>query len=184
MLNGDFVAKKFGDTTGTNCGCPQGSAPDWYKLTVKRYSGGTLQNDSVGVYLADYRFTNNTQDYILKTWIWISLTSLGNVDSLAFFLHSSDNGSFGMNTPAFFCIDDLTLSNTVGVENYLSEEKVSVFPNPANKFAEIIYSTPASVYVMMKVLDVTGREMMSQNANSFAGENRFRIDVSQFPSGV
>ena len=184
ILNGDGFAKKFGDTTGTNCSCAQGTFPDWFKLTVKRYYGGVLKNDSVEVYLADFRFSNSVQDYILKNWTWINLTSLGTTDSLAFFLHSSDNGSFGMNTPAFFCTDDLKLSTVTGIENYFLEESLSVFPNPAVNGAEIIFNTAEPVYVNMKITDVTGREVAGQNINSFAGQNKFRVDVSQYPSGV
>lgn len=184
MLNGDGFAKKFGDTTGTHCGCPQGSAPDWFKVTIKRYSGGVLQNDSVTTYLADYRFSNNAQDYILKTWTWINLTSLGNVDSLSFSLSSSDVGSFGMNTPGFFCIDDLTLSTALGVENYNPENGLAIFPNPAGESTEIIYNTSSPAYVSLKVMDVTGNEVTSQNLNSFAGENRFKINTAQFAAGV
>ncbi|HXB41092.1 MAG TPA: DUF4465 domain-containing protein [Bacteroidia bacterium] len=184
MKNGDSFAKKFGDTTGTHCGCAQGSYPDWFKLTVKRYYSGVLQNDSVEVYLGDYRFSNNAQDYILKNWTWINLSALGNTDSLAFFLHSSDNGTYGMNTPAFFCVDNLTLNMITGIQNYYSEEGLNIFPNPAANETEISFITDASVYVSMKVTDVTGREMASQNMSSFTGQNKFKIDVSQFPAGV
>jgi hypothetical protein len=47
-------------------------------------------------------------DYILKEWEWLDLTSLGLVTSLNFALESSDVGEYGMNTPAYFCIDDFT----------------------------------------------------------------------------
>ena len=37
----------------------------------------------------------------------MDLGSLGRVDSLMFALESTDVGEWGMNTPAFFCIDNL-----------------------------------------------------------------------------
>ncbi len=184
MRDGDFVAKKFGDTTGTGCNCAQGTYPDWFKLTAKRYYGGVLQNDSAELYLADFRFSNSAQDYLLKTWTWLNLSNLGNVDSLAFFLHSSDNGSFGMNTPAFFCIDDLTLSMITGIQNVIAESGLSVYPNPASSEVVINFNTSQAAYVKMRIVDVTGREMFTQNMNSFAGENKLRVDVSEFPAGV
>ncbi|HWY37542.1 MAG TPA: DUF4465 domain-containing protein, partial [Bacteroidia bacterium] len=141
MKYGDAFAKKFGDTTGTHCGCAQGSYPDWFKLTIRNYYGGVLKNDSAEVYLADFRFSNNAQDYILNTWTWIDLDSLKNTDSLRFTLSSSDN-SFGyMNTPAFFCIDNLTLSAVTGIENYAAEGELNIFPNPASNDAEISFNT-------------------------------------------
>jgi hypothetical protein len=111
MTNGDFVAKKFGGVSGND--------PDFFVLTIKSYYNGVLNTDSVNFYLADFRFANNTQDYIVKNWAWVDLTSLGNTDSLLFGLSSSDNDpQYGMNTPAFFCIDDVvTHSDTSTVEN-------------------------------------------------------------------
>lgn len=184
MKNGDAFARKFGDTSGTGCNCAQGTYPDWFKLTVKKYSGGSLQNDSVEFYLADYRFANGIQDYILNTWTWINLATLGNVDSLQFTLHSSDYGSFGMNTPAYFCLDDLTLDFGTGLEDVFSAEGLNLYPNPALEEAELVFNTKETVYVSMKITDITGREMSSQNLNSFAGMNKFKIDISQFPAGI
>ncbi len=125
MRDGDMFAKKFGGTTGND--------PDWFKLKIQKYLGGVIGTDSVTFYLADYRFTNNTQDYIVKTWQYVNLTSLGNADSLIFTLSSSDNGSFGMNTPSYFCLDNFTTLNVVtGLNDIKNSESESVlYPNPA-----------------------------------------------------
>ena len=101
MQNGDFYAKKFGGDDGTD--------PDWFKLTVY----GLDQNyESAGAgvefYLADYRYADPVQDYIVTDWTWLDLSDLGSVYGLAFELSSSDNGQWGMNTPAYFAVDDLT----------------------------------------------------------------------------
>ncbi|MCK4822507.1 DUF4465 domain-containing protein, partial [bacterium] len=71
--------------------------------------------DSAGVtslidfYLADYRFTDNSLDYIVKGWTWLDLSGFGNdVIGLQFALSSSDVGQWGMNTPAYFALDDVT----------------------------------------------------------------------------
>jgi hypothetical protein len=99
MKNGDQFAKKFG---GVN-----GSDPDYFILTIKGKINGSEINDSVNFYLADYRYSNNSEDYIIKDWKWIDLSTLSNADEISFSLTSSDIGAFGMNTPAFFCIDQL-----------------------------------------------------------------------------
>ncbi len=69
----------------------------------------STSTDTIEYYLADYRFDESEKDYIIKTWQWVDLSSLGKVDSLMFGLESSDNGDWGMNTPAYFCMDDLTV---------------------------------------------------------------------------
>jgi hypothetical protein len=101
MLNGDAYAKKFG---GDN-----GSDPDWFLLTITGKDDKGSATGTAAFYLADFRFDDNSADYIVKTWQFVDLTSLGTVQSLAFSLSSSDAGAFGMNTPAYFAIDTIVL---------------------------------------------------------------------------
>ena len=105
MLNGDSFAKKFGDDSATE-GIVETDQADWFLLTVEgNLSGGST--GSVDFYLADYRYADSSQDYIVSAWEYIDLSSLGSVDALSFSLSSSDNGSFGMNTPNYFAIDNI-----------------------------------------------------------------------------
>ncbi|MHB8260839.1 MAG: T9SS type A sorting domain-containing protein [Bacteroidia bacterium] len=160
---------------------------DWFKLTIKKYYGGALTTDSSEIYLADFRYTDTTQNYILKTWMWADLSSLGNTDSLAFYLHSTQNGTYGMNTPAFFCIDNLTLSTaqTTSINQFtIYDLGFTIYPNPTVNETEIAYNTTTSVPVNVKLIDLLGNEILSQKAQSFAGLNKFKIDVSYLPAGV
>ncbi len=97
MLNGSAFSKEFGGPTGDDA--------DWLMLTVigKNAAGDTT--GKVDFYLADFRATDNSEDYIVDSWQFVDLTPLGEVKSLQFALASSDTGQFGMNTPAYFCID-------------------------------------------------------------------------------
>ena len=61
-------------------------------------------------YLADYRFSDNSKDYIVKDWTFVDLSSLGAVTKLQFALSSSDTGQFGMNTPAYMAMDSMSIS--------------------------------------------------------------------------
>jgi hypothetical protein len=100
MTNGDSFAKKFGGTSGDD--------PDWFKLNIKGIdAAGEYTSNTVDFYLADYRFEDNSQDYIIDDWTWVDLTSLGDVIGLEFSLSSSDTGAYGMNTPAYFAMDNL-----------------------------------------------------------------------------
>jgi len=98
MKNGDDFSKKFGGADGKE--------PDWFKLTIegRDMNGNTASSDFM---LADFTFQDSTKDYILETWQWVDLSSLGKVHNLTFTLSSSDNGDWGMNTPAYFCIDNV-----------------------------------------------------------------------------
>jgi hypothetical protein len=62
MMHGDNYSKKFGGETGND--------PDWLKLSVWGLHNGA-NTDTVEFYLADYRFDDNVQDYILQTWQWV-----------------------------------------------------------------------------------------------------------------
>jgi hypothetical protein len=101
ILNGNDFSTKFGGSDG--------STPDWFKLTINGWNG-TTQTGSVDFYLADFRFADNALDYVVDSWTWVDLSSLGVVSSLSFSLASSDVGQFGMNTPAYFAMDNLTVA--------------------------------------------------------------------------
>ncbi|MBN1359486.1 MAG: DUF4465 domain-containing protein [Sedimentisphaerales bacterium] len=99
MLYGSPYSKQFGGVTGDD--------GDWFKLTITGLNDLGEITGAVDFYLADCRFADNDQDYIVDSWTFVDLTSLGKVDALQFSLDSSDSGMFGMNTPGYFCIDSL-----------------------------------------------------------------------------
>jgi hypothetical protein len=117
LRDGDQFAKPFGkvfdENLGENGGWVEGSVPDWFKVTFTGYTGtsrtGTITGQ-VDFYLADYQFSNPSQDYIIQEWTAIDLTALGEVGSIGLGFSSSDNGSWGMNTPAYVALDDLVVS--------------------------------------------------------------------------
>jgi hypothetical protein len=101
MLNGDAFAKKFGGEDGND--------PDWFLLTITGKDACDVTTGTVEFYLADFRFENNGEDYIVDSWEYVELGSLGFVTKLEFSLSSSDAGPWGMNTPAYFVIDTIVL---------------------------------------------------------------------------
>jgi hypothetical protein len=92
-------AKKFGGVSGND--------PDWYKVTAIGYNAAGDSVKSADFYLADYRAADNSKDYIVNKWTTFNLSSLGKINKLTFRFSSTDNGSWGMNTPAYVCLDDL-----------------------------------------------------------------------------
>ena len=125
MKEGDGFTKKFGGENGTD--------PDWLKLTVTGYGDGSYQ-ESIEFYLADYRFENPADDYIVETWQWVDLTPLGKVSELSFSLSSTDNGAWGMNTPAYFCMDNLYAVPDIAPELLAPFEDQSGEPGQILKF--------------------------------------------------
>jgi hypothetical protein len=99
MLTGDSFAKKFGGISGND--------PDFFRLTISGYSGGAATGASVDFYLADFRFADNSRDYIVNQWTYVNFSPLGAADEIRFTYASSDAGRFGINTPTYFAIDNL-----------------------------------------------------------------------------
>jgi hypothetical protein len=171
MLDGDGFAKKFGGVSGDD--------PDYFLLTIKKYLNGALGPDSIDFYLADYRFANNAQDYIVDEWTYVDLSPLGDADSLYFTLTSTDVGIFGMNTPGYFCIDDFTTRDvSVATREPLRERAFEVFPNPVSDFLIVDWAGPDGAD--LSVVDIYGRKVHETMLRS----GRNRIDVSRLPEGA
>ncbi len=98
MKNGDyFNPQPFGGNDGNR--------EDWLLLTITGFVNNAPINDTVKVYLADFRFSDNSKDYILETWRWIDTRKLGVVDSLVFDMSASNGSGYNMTTPAYFALD-------------------------------------------------------------------------------
>ena len=98
MRVGSGYSKKFGG--------PSGNDPDWFKVTIQGHLGLTA-GTSVEFYLADFRFADNSLDYIVDTWKNLDLSPLGTVDKLTFSMDSSDKAFGFLNTPSYFALDNL-----------------------------------------------------------------------------
>ncbi|MFM2394155.1 MAG: hypothetical protein RLZZ546_2137, partial [Bacteroidota bacterium] len=165
MKNGDAFSKAFGGITGKD--------PDFFLLTIKKWNDGILQKDSINFYLADYRFSDDSKDYIIDKWTYLDLSALGRVDSLQFSLSSSDNGAFGMNTPSYFCIDEVSTADGLvktpeiefGVENL-------VFPNISCDKISLKY-----LIENIEIYDISG---IKKYENKDAVNE---IDISSFSKG-
>lgn len=171
MLEGDGFAKKFGGEDGTD--------PDFFLLTIKGWYDGQLIDDSIDFYLADYRFDDNSLDYIISDWQSIDLGGLNHSDSLIFTLSSSDNDvQFGMNTPAYFCIDNLEWQYILDAKEQEVDFKMSTFPNPTIDVLNIEWKE--AVKAKASIYDVKGNSIrqfqISQGTQS--------IDVNSLPTGM
>lgn len=182
MRDGDYFGKVFGDSLsaaghgsvndGTN-------GEDWFLLTIKGYLNGNATANTVEFYLADYRFSNNSQDYIVNTWEWVDLSPLGIVDSVEFLLSSSDTtGGFGMNTPNFFCFDNFNGAGPSYINEPLHTATINLYPNPTNNVLNVNLSNDVDNLI---IIDVTGKEMTSY---SNLNKGLHQINVSEYSNGL
>ena len=166
MRDGDSFAKKF-----TN------ADQDFLKLHFYGYLNGSLIDSSM-LYLADFTHSDSTLDYIVNVtpgfdWQYIEIPS-NNVDSVVFKLESSDVGAFGMNTPDFFCMDNVgsyPLSSTIA-----DDISIKAYPNPVKDFISFNNLEDINEY-KVSIIDFYGKEVISNLANPRT------VDLSILPSG-
>ena len=150
MSNGDGFAKKFGKG-------------DWFKLTITGYDANDVETGTKEYYLADLRDADKA--YIINDWRYVDLSGLGKVKKLSFELSSTDNGSSGMNTPAYFCFDNFGAEGT----EVLPEKNVDVTPTGINEVSS--EATGAT-----SVFDLQGRRI----AETAKGMNIIRMNDGTF----
>lgn len=175
MRDGDSngFSKKFGGVDGTDS--------DFLKLFV--WGADTLGNltDTVAFFLADYRFENPEDNYLVKTWEWFDVSSLGAVKELHFGMESSDTGDFGINTPTYFCMDNFTEAKLTSTSDFISKKnpELIVYPNPVKDdfFVEIPEMAKNII-----LTDVTGMVLLRQE---ILGHDKIKISsLNGMPSGV
>ncbi len=169
MRDGDLFAKQFGGPTGDD--------PDFFKLSVFGIGeDGEALGTEIEFYLADFRFSDNSQDYILDTWESLDLSALADARSLHFNLSSSDVGDFGMNTPAFFAIDNL-LFQTPPSPDAIVDAGTDADDNTPDEFVVDIDGTDLIVTANgTEVLRQPLAETTSLTVNGSGDDDSFTVD--------
>jgi len=171
MKDGDVFAKKFGGETGNDS--------DFFYLTFRGFLNGIPSGNAVDYYLADFRFQNNTLDYIQAGWAEVNLGALGNVDSVTYEFASSDIGPFGINTPTQFCIDDVSYTTYINsIDKDLKNPYFKIFPNPSDGIIQIKLQEENTGII--KVLDATGRVLVSQKSADLVTS----LNINNLPNGI
>lgn len=97
-----YLAMRDGDQFS-----PALPAGGWFRVTATGRRAGS-PTGSAEFYLADQR--GGSPPGIIAGWEWFDLSGLGTVDEVGFDFSGSDVGSFGLNTPAYFAMDNLTFT--------------------------------------------------------------------------
>ena len=175
MRDGDAFAKQFGSIYGPDGVTPDGTnGEDFFRVWVIAEGWSTNQKDSIEVYLADYRYSDNNQDYILDSWLNVDLTGFGYaVQKVTFRMESSDNGPWGINTPTYFAIDDVAIQPTIGMVE-IASDKIMLYPNPCNDKL-VIKGAEGSLIITA----LTGEQVMQMELM-----DGLVIDTQFLPAGV
>lgn len=100
MLEGDSFSRQFGGESGDE--------PDYFNLLIKAYDEAGTLVANFSLTLANYTYVNNAEDFISNAWTDVDLSQAGYLKYLVFSFESTDTGDFGINTPTYICIDNIT----------------------------------------------------------------------------
>lgn len=155
LVEGNQFSKKFGGIDGQD--------KDYFRIHILGYVDGEVVGDTITFYLADYRSDNPEEDYVVNEWTWVDTGRLGNVDSLTFAFESSDMGQFGINTPLYFAMDNLTTAELSSNEN-IAASTVKIFPNPTKRY---LYVDDKTLHMnSYEIMDTRGSVISSGNVNN------------------
>lgn len=163
MKEGDAFAKKFGGVTGKD--------PDFLKLNIGKWQNGQKSPILKEVYLADFRSPNDSEDFILKDWLFTDLSNIGQADSLYFTMQSSDVGAFGINTPTYFCIDELSFDAITATTISELSHELKAYPTITNDVIRFAYPEKISL------IDIHGRTILQ------TGVKESQISIAHLKTG-
>lgn len=173
MRDGDMFTKQFGSALNAIGQADGTNGNDFFRvtLTFTREDESVLTEEKT-IYLADFQFEDDTQDYILMDWATVTFENIENqaIKSISFSLESSDMGEWGMNNPAYFAVDNIEIEPaSSGVKTI--NNNVSVHPNPT-KDVVFIAGTSSN----WQLMDLTGKTLSVGNSS--------KVDLSNLPAGV
>lgn len=107
-------------------------------------------------------------------WTYVDLTPLGVVDELYFTMTSTDSGQYGMNTPAYFCLDKLSVKEAAASDISalkVINDDVSISYNRETKRIYLNKEAFAIIY------DQTGHSLITS-------DNKKSINVEGLDAGI
>ena len=158
---------------------------DYFKLIVigKRADGTEKQ---VEYYLADYRAEKEADRYIVDTWQWVDLSSLGEVKSVSFKMEGTKKNNYGLTTPAYFAFDNFNgtrneqMGTAIAAQNQPVDVSANFTPDGSNatiKYA-VVELVPSTTKAQVSIDEATGKLTIKGETNE-----SFSVVVSMTQAG-
>lgn len=175
MRDGDGYGKQFGSIyAGDGTTVDGTNGEDFFFVRIYGQNFDETEKDSIDFFLADYRFADSTQDYIIDDWNTIDLSGFAfDVASIRFAFASSDTNSFGIKTPAYIAIDNVSTQTVGGLKPQLASE-YKMYPNPVQDVLTINGGQGE-----IRITNAFGQVILERAHNQVT-----QIDVRDFASGV
>ena len=158
---------------------------DYFKLIVigKRADGTEKQ---VEYYLADYRAEKEADRYIVDTWQWVDLSSLGEVKSVSFKMEGTKKNNYGLTTPTYFAFDNFNgtrneqMGTAIAAQNQPVDVSANFTPDGSNatiKYA-VVELVPSTTKAQVTIDEATGKLTIKGETNE-----SFSVVVSMTQAG-
>lgn len=149
---------------------------DYFKLIVKgKRADGTEKQ--VEYYLADYRAEKEADRYIVDTWQWVDLSSLGEVKSVSFKMEGTKKNNYGLTTPTYFAFDNFNgirneqMGTAIAAQNQPVDVSANFTPDGSNatiKYA-VVELVPSTTKAQVTIDEATGKlTIKGENNESFS----------------
>jgi hypothetical protein len=148
---------------------------DFFSVTIYGHAMNDDLIDSTVIYLANYLSADPTEHYVLDEWTSFNLSALNGSHYLTFRIKSSDVGPWGMNTPAYFALDNLEFATLINSVQTHQEILVDVYPNPTRDVLTISSCEEMSITLYNSI-----GKLAKQAHISLTGT----IDISDLEAGV
>lgn len=158
-------------------GGADGTENDFLLLTIQGYNDGNVVPSTLEFYLADYRFLDNTRDYIVNKWEVIDLTTLGRVDSIGFTLTTNRMIDLDPNPLNYFAVDEVRFEFLSTLHAPLINYNLQVYPNPTSNKLQVESNVSTG---NLLIFDTFGRQILQQTINSKSNT----LEVNQLERGV
>ncbi len=172
IINGAYVSNTAYAYNGMAVGDGFATAfkeGDWFKVTATGFNGDS-QTSTVEFYLADYRSSNALDHYILDTWQWMDLRALGKVTKVRFAMDGSDKGQYGLNTAAYFAMDDFGCERDL-VDNQILYYKVGNWELDLKNIFTIENDGSTVTYTLEDLGEAAQRDIESDGLDVAVGED-------------
>ncbi len=183
IINGDSYATAFGGESGND--------PDYFRIKASGFNENDEEIDSAFFYLADYRFDDNSLDYVVTDWQYFDLSSLGEVSKIRFSVEGTKYNQSGLVTPAYFCMDNFNdnapvvdlppvVINDTSIlltanENEISINLLDLVSDPDNDDAEIVFSFESGNDANIADFSITDSILTIERNNNNQGETTLVI---------
>lgn len=141
-------------------------------MKISAVNSETGNSSSQNIYLADFR-AETTEPFAVNNWKTIDMTWAIDYDSLVFTFESSDSGDYGINTPAYFCLDNFTYNTSVFfAEDNFQDLNVYTYDN------NLIINN-SHIINKIEIYDILGKKQNEKVLNNYSAE----YNISNFPEG-